>query len=43
VRRAADEVREAHDAAIDRLREEGVLRLEVSDPRLAEARFLLRL
>lgn len=43
VRRAADEVREAHDAAIDRLREEGVRRLEVSDPRLTEARFLLRL
>ena len=43
VRRAGEEVRTGHDAAIDRLRSEGVIRLEVADPRLAEARFLLHL
>lgn len=43
LRRAAREVREAHEARIEALHQEGVLRLTLSDERLADARFLLQL
>ncbi|MBX2796516.1 MAG: hypothetical protein KTR31_02570, partial [Myxococcales bacterium] len=41
--RAATEVRDTHHERIAELRDDGVLRLHISDERLADARFLLTL